>query len=177
MTHRVLRNLLVAAGLALVPNAALAADIEHVETYLGQISDDRALTLCREPFYPPGECRPARFTEGVRYNWVQSSDARSNELISLIHDANRNGSTPVFHSTIPGYGPMRITEPGDEAWCMPEFSGSGTERFHARIAGFRERGNNPSGRPLARYGLYLVAESEAECEALLELGRSLLGRN
>lgn len=157
-----------------LPRSAVAGDIESVEQFLNAVHEERALALCREPFYPPGDCRPARFTEGVRYNWVHSSDARSNEFLALIHDTQRNGSSPVFHSTIPGYDAMRLSRTDPEAWCMPEYSGAGALKYHARIGGFRESGRNPSGRPLARYGLYLVAETETKCLELLDLGRQLL---
>jgi hypothetical protein len=154
--------------------ASQAGDIERVESFLNTVTVTHSLSLCLEPHYPPGDCSPARFTEGVRYNWVHAQDVRSNERISLIHDTQRNGSSPVFHSTIPGYGPMRFSGPEPDAWCMPEYRVDAPQRFHARIAGFAERGRNPSGRPLASYGLYIVAETEERCQTALGLGRDLL---
>jgi hypothetical protein len=166
--------LLAPAIILLATPASWSGDIDRVEDFLETVSDSDGLTLCLEPHYPPGDCSAARFTEGVRYNWVHAVDVRSNERISLIHDTQRNGSSPVFHSTIPGYGPMRFAEPPDDIWCMPEYRIDATPRYHARIAGFSERGANPSGQALARYGLYLVSETQERCETLLRLGRDLL---
>jgi hypothetical protein len=175
---RVLRSILllpgILAGLAALAPPAMATDIVQLETFFGRAAATAQLELCREPFYPPGECRPARFTQGVRYNWLHASDAMSNERLSLVHDAERSGHTAIFHSTIPGYGPMRFAAPGSEIWCMPEWRPDQSSRYHARLAGFREHDEAGDTRIAAQYGLYAVADSEAECGALLQTARDML---
>lgn len=162
------------ASLAALTAPAMASDIVQLEAFFHHAAPIAQLQFCREPFYPPGDCRPARFTEGVRYNWLHSSDAVSNERLSLIHDEARSGQTAIFHSTIPGYGPMRFAAPSEEVWCMPDARLDLPTRYYARIAGFREHEEDGDARIAAQYGLYVVLDSEAGCEALLQTARERL---
>jgi hypothetical protein len=155
-------------------SSTFAADVNQLEAYIDEVMRAGTLQLCREPFFPPGECRPARFTTGMRYHWIHSSDAQSNENLALIHDAQSSGTRAIFRSTIPGYGPMRINGIADDVWCMPEHRVEQSERFHARIAGFSEHESRNRRRSRASYGLYLVSASETQCQHLLARGRQLL---
>lgn len=168
--------ILTALAFLIIPAAgsAQAADIEAVERFMDQVTRDGHLQLCHEPFYPPGDCGNARFTKGMRYHWIHAIDARSNENLALIHDNQRNGSTPIFHSAIPGYGTLRFQRLSDEIWCMPEERLNLPRRFHARIAGFMENGYFQGSIELASYGLYVVADTEEKCHALLAAGHRLL---
>tara|TARA_R110002073_G_scaffold23696_1_gene80690 strand:- start:13951 stop:14484 length:534 start_codon:yes stop_codon:yes gene_type:complete len=161
-------------GLYAFAAPAAASDIVQLEAFFGRAEPLAQLQLCREPFYPPGECRAARFTQGVRYNWLHAADAMSNERLSLVHDEERNGHSAVFHSTLPGYGPMRFAAPGEDVWCMPEWRPDQPSRYHARLAGFREHEERGDPRIAAQYGLYFVLDSEAGCDALLRTARDML---
>jgi hypothetical protein len=155
--------------------AAHATDIDAVEQFMEQVTRDGHLQLCHEPFFPPGDCGLARFTTGMRYHWVHATDSRSNENLAMIHDNQRSGSAPVFHSAIPGYGAMRFGGLDADAWCMPEERLALPRRYHARIAGFSEDGHFRGSRELASYGLYLVADTEEACRNLIAAGRRILG--
>lgn len=174
MLRSILPALAAWAAIATFPAPAAATDIVQLEAFFNRAKGLARLQLCREPFYPPGECRPARFTQGVRYNWLHASDAISNERLSVVHDEERNGHSAIFHSTLPGYGPMRFSAPGEDIWCMPEWRPDQRSLYHARLAGFREDEESGDTRIAAQYGLYVVLDSETGCEAMLAAARDML---
>ena len=156
--------------------AAAARDIEGVEALFDHVEAHSVpFQLCHEPFYPPGDCGPARFVDSMRYNWIHGIDPRSDERLSQLYDSRRTGDRAVFESIVPDYSGMRLDGVPEDARCLPEYTGDGVARHFLRLGGFREDAPPAGARPAARYGFYFIFEDAARCEDFLTRMRSWLG--